>query len=75
MRKELTLINLGRKVTVIMPAGFESEGKALVAELTITRDSIKSAGGSINVVIPAPSGYSTCIKLELPHIQNEKEIN
>jgi signal transduction histidine kinase len=41
--------------------------------LTITRDSVKSAGGSINVVFPAPTGYSTCIKLELPHIQHEKQ--
>lgn len=38
--------------------------------LTIVRDAIRSARGTIDVVFPAPKGFSTCFRIELPHIPN-----
>jgi signal transduction histidine kinase len=41
--------------------------------LTIARDAIESARGTIDVVTPAPKGFSTCLRIELPQIPHEKE--
>lgn len=57
--------------TSVRPGNPEMFGTGL--GLTITRDSVKSAGGSIDVVIPPPAGYATCVRLELPHLQHENE--
>ena len=57
--------------TSVRPGSPEMFGTGL--GLTITRDSVKSASGSIDVVIPPPAGYMTCIRLELPHTSHEDE--
>jgi signal transduction histidine kinase len=41
--------------------------------LTIARDAIQSARGSIELVNPPPKGFSTCFRIELPHGQNEEK--
>jgi len=56
--------------TSLRPGDPETFGTGL--GLTITRDAVKSAGGTISVVTPPPTGYSTCFRVELPHLQHEK---
>jgi len=41
--------------------------------LTIARDAIQAARGNIEVVIPPPSGFSTCLRIELPQIPHEEK--
>jgi signal transduction histidine kinase len=41
--------------------------------LTIARDSVRAARGTIEVVVPPPQGYSTCIRMELPQIPHEQD--
>lgn len=39
--------------------------------LTIARDAIRGARGNIEVVLPPPRGYSSCLRIELPHIPDD----
>lgn len=55
--------------TSLRPADPDIYGTGL--GLTITRDSIRSGNGTIAVVIPPPPSFSTCLRIEMPHVSNE----
>ena len=41
--------------------------------LSISRDAVRAARGTMDVVFPPPAGFSTCMRIELPHIPHEKD--
>lgn len=41
--------------------------------LTIARDAIQAARGNIEVVFPPPTGFSTCLRIELPQIPHDEK--
>jgi signal transduction histidine kinase len=40
--------------------------------LSISRDAVRSARGSLEVVLPPPRGFATCMRVELPQISHEQ---